>query len=62
MPGSGYKGVFLRIQTDSLEAIKQLCDSLGGKIVREPVKQDYGKTEMWLEDPEGNLIQAYKDR
>ena len=60
IPGSHYHGYILRFEADDLESIINNCAVNGGKVVRDPKKQDYGKTEMWLEDPEGNLIQVYK--
>ena len=60
MPGTEYKGFFLRFEIDDLDDIKQKCGRYGGFIVREPVKQEYGTIEMYCEDPEGNLIQVYK--
>lgn len=60
MPNNSYTGFFLRFEVDDVNNIRQTIVENGGKIVREPVDQPYGKTEMWVEDPEGNLIQIYK--
>ncbi len=61
IPNSVHKGFFLRCETDDLETLQIKAVELGGKIVRKPIVQPYGKTEMFLEDPEGNLIQVYKN-
>lgn len=60
IPNFQFGGVFLRFESDDLEMIRQRCIAGGGKIIREPIVQPYGATEMYIEDPEGNLIQVYK--
>ncbi len=58
--GSRYKGFLFRFETDDLEGVSIKCLELGGKIIRQSVEQPYGSVEMFLEDPEGNVIQVYK--
>lgn len=60
VPGSEYRGFLLRFEADDLEEISRNCLEFGGKVIRHPVEQSYGSVEMFLEDPEGNLIQVYK--
>lgn len=60
LPGSTYQGFFLRFEVADLEEVAKQCLQFGGRVVRGPIKQDYGSTEMYLEDPEGNLLQVYK--
>ncbi|MEW5805492.1 MAG: VOC family protein [Patescibacteria group bacterium] len=60
LPNSAYQGFLLRFETDDLDKIAKQCFKYGGRIIREPIKQDYGSIEMYLEDPEGNLIQIYQ--
>jgi predicted enzyme related to lactoylglutathione lyase len=60
IPNSRHQGFLLRFEIDDLDKITKQCLELDGKIVREPMKQDYGTTEMYIEDPGGNLIQVYK--
>jgi len=48
IPGSEYKGLLFRFETDDLEGVSIKCLELGGKIIRQPVEQPYGSVEMFF--------------
>ena len=51
---------FLRIEVDDAEAVYQKCLAEKIKVIRKPVTQPYGKKEMYMVDPDGNVVQLYE--
>jgi catechol 2,3-dioxygenase-like lactoylglutathione lyase family enzyme len=49
-------GVLLWLQVRDVAAEHQRLAAAGVRIVREPVTESWGLTEMWIEDPDGVRI------
>jgi predicted enzyme related to lactoylglutathione lyase len=52
--------LYLRLEVDDIEKLHTKCKQQNVVIVAEPKTKDYGKIEMYLRDPEGNLIQCFQ--
>ena len=50
------------IMVDDVAAAVAKAESLGGKTLLGPVKEEHGGTFAWIADPEGNRIGVYTDK
>ena len=51
---------YLRLEIEDIEKLHVRCKQENVEIVSGPKTTDYGKIEMYLRDPEGNLIQCFQ--
>ncbi|MEA3357043.1 MAG: hypothetical protein U9Q67_01270 [Patescibacteria group bacterium] len=58
-----YKDIthLVRIEVNGIEKVFKKIQSLGGKPIRKPILQPYGKKECYVLDPEENLVQLYEN-
>jgi uncharacterized protein len=54
--------VVFYIMVDDVAAAIAKAESLGGKTLVGPVKEQHGGTWAWLADPEGNQIGIYTEK
>jgi predicted enzyme related to lactoylglutathione lyase len=54
--GSAGQSVMLWLQVRDITAEHERLVGAGVPVVREPVAEPWGLTEMWIEDPDGVLI------
>ena len=54
--GEAGDSVRLWLQVRDIDAEHQRLAAAGARIVREPVTEPWGLTEMWIEDPDGVAI------
>ena len=54
--GTGGHSVMIWLQVRDLNAEHERLAAAGARILREPVTEPWGLTEMWIEDPDGVRI------
>lgn len=51
---------YFRLEVGDIDTLYQKCQQEEVNIIAKPVTKDYGKIEMFLRDPEDNLIQCFQ--
>jgi predicted enzyme related to lactoylglutathione lyase len=51
--GAAGPSVMIWLQVRDIDAEHERLAAAGGRILREPVTEPWGLTEMWIEDPDG---------
>ena len=54
--GPGGQSMMIWLQVRDINAEHERLAAAGARILREPVTEPWGLTEMWIEDPDGNKI------
>ncbi|HUB41227.1 MAG TPA: VOC family protein [Streptosporangiaceae bacterium] len=54
--GAGGQSVMIWLQVRDLAAEYDRLLSAGVRVLRQPVAEPWGLTEMWIEDPDGNML------
>jgi catechol 2,3-dioxygenase-like lactoylglutathione lyase family enzyme len=52
---------YLRLQVDDIDQICNRCKNNNIRILKGPIAQPYGKKEIYVLDPENNLIQFFQE-
>lgn len=61
MDGSGYGGFTVEFEVEDVDAEYERLKSLNVPIVKPPTTQPWGRRSVWFRDPDGNIINFYKD-
>lgn len=54
--GAAGRAVMIWLQVRDVDAERERLAAAGVRILREPVSESWGLTEMWIEDPDGVRI------
>jgi predicted enzyme related to lactoylglutathione lyase len=54
--GAGGQSMMIWLQVRDIDAEHERLAAAGARILRGPVTEPWGLTEMWIEDPDGNKI------